>query len=122
VVDDRLDELLPLEMPDSNASQAAVDFEALDENALADEFEGGDFLQDTVVGGLVEDDGVLGLVLDLSLGPLLLLRGFTTAGGSGGCFCFGLWEEVPSAVGFHQVHPESKWRIQLFFLRGVRKP
>jgi hypothetical protein len=30
-------------------------------------------LVELVGGGLVEDDGVLSLVLDLSLGPLLLL-------------------------------------------------
>lgn len=74
-----LDKLLPLEVADGNAGERAVDLETLDEDALADELEGGDFLQNTVVGGLVEDNGVLGLILDLSLGPLLLLRGLASA-------------------------------------------
>lgn len=65
-------------MPDGDTSQGAVDLETFDEDALGDELEGGDFLQDTVVEGLVEGDGVLGLILDLSLGPLLLLGGFAS--------------------------------------------
>ena len=90
VVDNGLDQLLPLEVLDGNASQAAVNFKAFDEDALADELEGGGFLQDAIVGSLVEDNGVLSLIFDLSLGPLLLLCGLSTAGRSGGCFCFGL--------------------------------
>ena len=62
-------------MTDSNTGKTAIDFEPLDEDALADETEGGDFLEDTVVCRLVKNDGVLGLVLHLSLGPLLLLCG-----------------------------------------------
>jgi hypothetical protein len=54
VVHDPLDLLLPLEVTNGDTSQRAVDFETLDENALADELEGWDFLQDTVIGGLVE--------------------------------------------------------------------
>lgn len=88
VVDNALDRSLLLQVPDGNASQRAVDLETLDEDALGDELEGGDFLQDTVVGSLVEGDGVLGLILDLSLGPLLLLGGFSSRGDDG--FGFGL--------------------------------
>lgn len=87
---DLLDRALLRQVPDRNARQAAVDLEALDEDGLADELEGGDLLQDTVVRGLVEDDGVLCLVLYFALGPLLLLCGLA-AGGWRGCFCgFGL--------------------------------
>lgn len=71
-----LDLTLLLQVPDCDTSQRAVDLETFDEDALADELEGGDFLQDTVVGGFVKGDGVLGLILDFSLGPLLLLCGF----------------------------------------------
>ena len=39
-----LDLLLLLQVANSDTSQATVDFETLDEDALADEFEGGDFL------------------------------------------------------------------------------
>lgn len=73
MVHNRLDQAILLQMPDSDTGQRAIDFQTLDEDALADEFEGGDFLHDTVKGGLVEADGVLGLILDLALGPLLLL-------------------------------------------------
>ena len=80
VVNDALDLTLLLQVPDRYPRQGAVDLQPLDEDGLADEAEGGDLLQDTVVGGLVEDDGVLRLVLDLALGPLLLLCGLATAG------------------------------------------
>jgi hypothetical protein len=38
-----------------------------------DELVSGDLLHDLVVGGLVEDDSVVRLILGLSLGPFLLL-------------------------------------------------
>ena len=79
MVHDLLDQPLLLQVPDGYPRQAPVDFQSLDEDALADEAEGGDLLQNTVVGRLVEDDGVLRLVLDLSLGPLLLLCGLAAA-------------------------------------------
>lgn len=75
-------------MTNSETGQATIYFETFSENALADEFEGGDFFEDTIVGGLVKRDRVYGLVLDLSLRPLLLLCRFSTC--SGGYFCFGL--------------------------------
>ena len=73
VMHDLLDLALFCEMTDGNACERAVDFEALNEDGLADEAESGDLLEDAVVCRLVKGDGVLGLVLDLSLGPLLLL-------------------------------------------------
>ncbi len=57
---------------------------------MANESEGGDLLHNAVEGGLVKDDGMLRLVLDLSLGPLLLLRGFAAAGRRGSSLSFGL--------------------------------
>ncbi len=80
VVHNSLDLTLLLQVPDSYPRQAPIDFETLDEDALADEAESWDFLQDTVIGRLVEDDSVLGLVLDLALGPLLLLCSLAAAG------------------------------------------
>ena len=92
MVHDPLDLALLLQVPDSYPCQTPVDLQPLDEDRLADETEGGDLLQDTVVGGLVEDDGVLRLVLDLALGPLLLLGSLATAGGCGCCcLSLGLW-------------------------------
>jgi len=84
-----LDLLLLLEVSNSDASQTTIDLETLNENALADEFESGDFLYDAVVGRFVQVDGVLSLIFDLSLRPLLLFSGFS-ATRSGCCFCFGL--------------------------------
>jgi hypothetical protein len=66
-----------LQMSDRNPRQAPVDFQPLNEDALADKFESRDFLQDTVVGGFVKGDGVLGLVFYFALGPLLLLCRFS---------------------------------------------
>ena len=79
MVHNPLDLAILLQMPDSNPCQRAVDFQTLDEDGLGDEAEGGDLLDDTVVQWLVKSDGVLGLVLDLSLGPLLLLCGLSAA-------------------------------------------
>lgn len=84
-----LDLTILLQMPDSNPGETAIDLQPLNEDALADESEGGDFLDDAVVCSLVKGDGVLSLVLDLSLGPLLFLRGFA-ATRRRGCFCLGL--------------------------------
>lgn len=79
MMDNSLDETLPLQVLDSNTGETAVNLETFDEDGLGDVSEGRDFLEDTVVGGLVKGDGVLGLVLDLSLGPLLLLCGLAAA-------------------------------------------
>jgi hypothetical protein len=66
-------------MSDSDACKTAVDFQALDQDTLADEAEGWGFFHYTVKGSLVKNDGVLRFVLDLSFGPLLLLRGLTAS-------------------------------------------
>lgn len=76
VVYDPLDLSLLLKMPDSNPCKTSINLQPFDKNALADEFESGDFFHDTVVGGFIEGDGVLCLVFYFSLGPLLLLCGF----------------------------------------------
>ena len=66
-------------MADSDACKAAADTQAFDEDRLADKAESWDLLKDTVVSGLVKCDGVLGLVLDFALGPLLLLSSLSAA-------------------------------------------
>lgn len=68
-----------LQMPDSNTGKTSVDLQPFDQDALADEFEGGNLLDDTVEGGLIEGDSVCGLVLDLSLRPLLFLCGLASS-------------------------------------------
>ena len=87
---DLLDMSLLRKLADSNARKRAVDFQPLDEDALADEAEGRDLLDDTVERRLVEDDGVLRLVLDLALGPLLLLGSLAAARRCGCCLSLGL--------------------------------
>lgn len=79
VVHNSLDQALLFQMSDSNPCQRAVNFQSLNENALADETEGWDFLDDAVVQDLVDVDCVLGLVLDLALRPLLLLGSLAAA-------------------------------------------
>ena len=90
MVHDPLDLPLLLQVPDRYPGQAPVHFQTFDEDGLADEAEGRDFFEDTIVCGLVEDDGVLCLILDLALGPLLLLCGLAAAGCSLCCLSLGL--------------------------------
>lgn len=75
MVHNALDLSIPLQVLDRNTSERAANFETLNEDGLGDELEGGCLLHDTVESRLVEDDGVLGLVLNFALGPLLLLCG-----------------------------------------------
>ena len=84
------------QMANRNTRKGSINLEPLDEDRLRDEAEGGDLLHDTVVQRLVKGDGVLGLVLDLALGPLLLLGGLAAARGCGRCcLSFGLGEGNP---------------------------
>lgn len=73
VGDNGLDDALLLEVGKGLAGQGAVDLHAVDECGNGNQAVGLDILVELLRGGLVEDDGVLGLVLDLALGPLLLL-------------------------------------------------
>lgn len=73
--DDGLDHALLLEISEALASEGTVDLHAVDEGSDGDETVGLDILVELLRGGLVEDDSVLGLVLDLALRPLLLLAG-----------------------------------------------
>lgn len=73
VGDHRLDHALLLEVGDALAGERAVDLHTVDEGSDGDEAVGLDILVELLRGGLVEQDGVLGLVLDLALRPLLLL-------------------------------------------------
>lgn len=75
MVHNLLNQTLLRQMSDSNAGERTVNFQPLDKYGLGDESEGGDVFQDAVVGRLVENDGVLCLILDLALGPLFLLGG-----------------------------------------------
>lgn len=85
-----LDDALLLKVGQTSASNGSVDLHSVDKNGDGDETVGLDILVKLVGGGLIEEDGVLGLVLNwwivrsvlrrsecsfphtLSLGPLLL--------------------------------------------------
>jgi hypothetical protein len=73
VGNDRLDDTLLLEVGNALAGQRAVDLETVDEGSDGHQAVGLDILVQLLGSVLVEDDGVLGLVLDLALRPLLLL-------------------------------------------------
>lgn len=79
MVHNALDVTLLLQVSDRHTGKTAVDFQPLNEDGLADEAEGGDLLDDTVEGRLIERDGMDSFVLDLSLRPLLLLRRLSSA-------------------------------------------
>lgn len=69
VLDDGLDEALLLEVLEALPRERTVDLHAVDEGGDGHEPVGLDILVEPLRSGLVEDDGVLGLVLDLALGP-----------------------------------------------------
>lgn len=83
VVDNSLDKTLLLKESDGTSGEGTVDLHSVDEDGLRNKLVGGDLLEDSVVDGLVNDNGVVGLVLHLALAPLLLLTGLGT-GHSGG--------------------------------------
>jgi hypothetical protein len=66
VTDNLLDLSLLLEISEGLAGQAAVDLETVNESGDGDETVGLDVFVESLSGGLLEDDGVLGLVLDYS--------------------------------------------------------
>lgn len=70
VSDDGLDHALLLEVGEALSGQRTVDLHSVDEGGDGDQAVGLDILVELLGSGLVEDDGVLGLVLDLALGPL----------------------------------------------------
>lgn len=76
-VNDPFDQPFFFQFTDSNTSETSIDFESFNEDRNANKPEGGNFLVNSVIRGLINSDGVLGLVLDLSLRPFLLLC-FTT--------------------------------------------
>lgn len=73
VGDNGLDEALLLEVSKALASQRTVDLHSVDEGGDGDQTVGLDILVELLGCRLVEKDGVLSLVLDLALRPLLLL-------------------------------------------------
>jgi hypothetical protein len=73
VVDGKgLDKALSSEFLKSDTGERAVQLETIDQDGLTDELVGRHFLEETFIGRLVQNDHVVGLVLDLLGGPLLL--------------------------------------------------
>ena len=65
------DDTLGSQLADSETGKGAADAETVNQDGGGDQLVGGDLLHELVVGGLVEDDGVVGLILNLTLGPFL---------------------------------------------------
>lgn len=72
VTDDLLDLAVSLKIVESLAGKAAVDLKTIDKGGDSDQTVGLDILLKLVVGGLVENDGVLGLVLDCRAKDMLV--------------------------------------------------
>jgi len=70
VCDNLLDLTLLLEIGKSTTGERTVDLQTVDKDGDSDETVGLDILLELVADGLVEDDGVLGLVLDCGWGRL----------------------------------------------------
>lgn len=64
MANDLLDQTLLLQVGQGLAGQAAVDLETVNQGRDGNQAVGLDILVELLGGGLVEDDGVLGLVLD----------------------------------------------------------
>lgn len=64
MLNDGLDDTLLLEVGKGLAGERAVDLQTIDEDGNGDEAVRLNILLELLVGVLVEDDGVLGLVLD----------------------------------------------------------
>lgn len=74
VTDNLLDGALGFEIVQGLAGERAVDLQAVDEDGDGDQAVGLDILVETLLEGLVEDDGVDGLVLDYSRKSTSALR------------------------------------------------
>ena len=64
VSDDLLDEALLLQVGKRLSCEGAIDLQSIDEGGDGDETVGLDIFLEFVGGGFIEDDGVVGLVLD----------------------------------------------------------
>ena len=62
-----LDDALLLKVGKALAGERSVDLHAVDEDSNGNQAVGRNVLVELLGGGLVEEDGVLGLVLDLAL-------------------------------------------------------
>ena len=76
VADNLLDGALGFEVVQGLARERAVDLQAVDEDSDGDQTVGLDILVETLLEGLVEDNGVDGLVLDCSRKATLALEFF----------------------------------------------
>lgn len=85
VTGDSGDDTLLLKLLDSSTSEGTVDTKTVNEDGGSDELVSLNFLEELVVGVLVKDDGVVSLVLNATLRPLLLLS--FSAGAGGRCLC-----------------------------------
>lgn len=93
VADNLLDLAVLLQLGKSLAGQAAVDLETVDKGGNGDQAEVLDVLLETLRGLLLEDDGVVGLVLDWE--GLALVHNLFQLAGSGKALIEGMSGCVP---------------------------
>lgn len=70
---DWLDDPLCLQLSQRLPRQATIDLQSFNENTDTDESIGADFFEKLFVSGFVEEDGIVGFILDLAFRPLLFL-------------------------------------------------
>lgn len=73
VVDDSLDLTFSFQVSNGNTSEGSVDLHSVNQSRLRNHLESRNFFEDSIICGLIQDYHILGLVLDLSFRPFLLL-------------------------------------------------
>jgi len=69
----RLDDPLCFQLAQSLSCKTAIDLQSFHKHTHTHESIRADLLKEFVVGGFIEEDGIVGFVLDLAFGPFLLL-------------------------------------------------
>lgn len=85
----RLDNPLCFQLAQSLSGKTSIDLQSFHEHTHTDESIRADFLEEFVVGGFIEEDGIVGFVLHFAFGPFLLF-GWSTVS----TVWMGAWEPV----------------------------
>lgn len=86
---DHLNETLAFHFPEGLSGNGGIHLHTIHQDGWCDQLVSGNLLEQLIIGGLIQGDGIVGLLLDLSLGPLLLLGLATT--GARACLGIGLF-------------------------------
>ena len=69
----RFDNPLCFQLSQSLPCQTSIDLQSFHEDTDTHKSIRADFFEEFVVGGFIEEDGIVGFVLDFAFGPFLLL-------------------------------------------------